>query len=137
VVDYLKRIRRHVEERQAFMNGLIGAESHYTQYLGMGYELLWELKQILEDDFNELYSLIREHDSWQKWERHPYSPEVLELILNRYRDMALHNMIQELLNLREEDWEGWLQATKAQGIDTCKVSDLGLRLDLWVGEGKT
>jgi hypothetical protein len=116
------------------------AESHDRQHLGIGYEvvehLLWELQQILEGDFNELYSLIREHDSWQKWERHPYSPEVLELILNRYRDMELHNMIQELLNLREDEWEEWFQAAKAQGIDTCNP-DVSRLLDLWVGEGKT
>jgi hypothetical protein len=142
VVDYLKRIRPHVDERQTFMNGLMLSDAEAESCdLGNGCEviehLLWEFKQILEDDFNELYALIREHDSWEKWERHPYSPEVLELILNRYRDMEFHNMIQELLNLREEDWEGWLHAVGAQGIDVCKWSPVGLLLDLWVGESKT
>jgi hypothetical protein len=90
----------------------------------LGYEtaaiasLVEALKSLIDSDRFNLRRLLRQLECQSKWDRSPYSYDVLNLILERHTDGILDELIRCILSLESsEDRAEWVKRKGKEGVD--------------------
>jgi len=79
--------------------------------------LVSDFERILDDDRWELWCLLRDLRR-PKWQRCHYYLTVLQLILDRYRDRQIHDLMREVIALKNpEDWKTWVHTADRGGLE--------------------